>query len=99
MSTAPALLTQLNGLRDDFPGLLTADGKPWHYLDSAASAQKLKPGIITGIGDVNGDGYGDIVTGEEWDPSKDGSEPSVPESATGGKVHIIFGSVVDNTSG
>ncbi|WP_327728517.1 VCBS repeat-containing protein [Streptomyces sp. NBC_00487] len=59
---------------------------------SAASAQKLKPGIITGIGDVNGDGYGDIVTGEEWDPSKDGSEPSVPESATGGKVHLIKGS-------
>jgi len=24
----------------DFPGLLTADGKPWHYLDTAASAQK-----------------------------------------------------------
>ncbi|WNZ09814.1 FG-GAP-like repeat-containing protein [Streptomyces sp. 11x1] len=58
----------------------------------AASAQKLKPGIITGIGDVNGDGYGDIVTGSEWDPSKDGSEPSVPESATGGKVHIVYGS-------
>ena len=24
----------------DFPGLLTADGKPWHYLDTAATAQK-----------------------------------------------------------
>ena len=24
----------------DFPGLLTADGKPWHYLDTAASSQK-----------------------------------------------------------
>jgi hypothetical protein len=59
---------------------------------NASAAQKLKPGIITGIGDVNGDGYGDIVTGEEWDPSKDGSEPSVPESVTGGKVHIIYGS-------
>ena len=23
----------------DFPGLLTADGQPWHYLDTAASAQ------------------------------------------------------------
>lgn len=24
----------------DFPGLVTQDGKPWHYLDTAASAQK-----------------------------------------------------------
>nr|WP_241461723.1 cysteine desulfurase [Aurantiacibacter luteus] len=24
----------------DFPGLVTAAGKPWHYLDSAATAQK-----------------------------------------------------------
>jgi cysteine desulfurase/selenocysteine lyase len=27
-------------VRQDFPGLLTADGRPWHYLDSAATAQK-----------------------------------------------------------
>jgi len=27
-------------LRDDFPGLVTRDGAPWHYLDSGASAQK-----------------------------------------------------------
>jgi cysteine desulfurase/selenocysteine lyase len=27
-------------LKRDFPGLLTAEGKPWHYLDSAATAQK-----------------------------------------------------------
>jgi len=26
--------------RADFPGLLTAEGAPWHYLDSAATAQK-----------------------------------------------------------
>ncbi|MCB2067248.1 MAG: cysteine desulfurase, partial [Erythrobacter sp.] len=24
----------------DFPGLLTAEGQPWHYLDTAATAQK-----------------------------------------------------------
>ncbi|MPY61316.1 FG-GAP and VCBS repeat-containing protein [Streptomyces spongiae] len=59
---------------------------------TTASAQKLKPGIITGIGDINGDGYGDIVTGESWDPSNDPDVPSVPESATGGKVHLIYGS-------
>ena len=27
-------------LRADFPGLLTRDGAPWHYLDTAATAQK-----------------------------------------------------------
>jgi cysteine desulfurase/selenocysteine lyase len=27
-------------VREDFPGLLTADGQPWHYLDTAATAQK-----------------------------------------------------------
>jgi cysteine desulfurase/selenocysteine lyase len=27
-------------LKRDFPGLVTASGKPWHYLDSAATAQK-----------------------------------------------------------
>ena len=26
----------------DFPGLLNADGRPWHYLDTAATAQKPK---------------------------------------------------------
>lgn len=27
-------------LRCDFPGLVTAEGQPWHYLDTAATAQK-----------------------------------------------------------
>jgi cysteine desulfurase/selenocysteine lyase len=27
-------------VRADFPGLVTAEGKPWHYLDTAATAQK-----------------------------------------------------------
>jgi len=27
-------------LRADFPGLVSAEGKPWHYLDTAATAQK-----------------------------------------------------------
>ncbi|MBA2945218.1 FG-GAP and VCBS repeat-containing protein [Streptomyces himalayensis] len=55
-------------------------------------AQEVKRGVITGIGDVNGDGYGDIVTGEHWDPAKDASEPSIPESVTGGKVTVTYGS-------
>ncbi len=28
------------GVRADFPGLVTAEGQPWHYLDTAATAQK-----------------------------------------------------------
>jgi len=35
VSTAPVL-----DRKADFPGLVTAGGKPWHYLDTAASAQK-----------------------------------------------------------
>ncbi|TLS46933.1 hypothetical protein FE633_07580 [Streptomyces montanus] len=59
----------------------------------AASARELKRGVITGIADVNGDGFGDIVTGQDWDPAKAGSgDPSMPETSTGGKVHIIYGS-------
>ena len=36
MSTA----TLIRPVREDFPGLVTADGRPWHYLDTAATAQK-----------------------------------------------------------
>ncbi len=69
-----------------------------YYVPGAASgltvssARQLKPGFVTGIGDVNGDGFGDIVTGEDWDPSTDPDVPSPPESATGGKVHVVYGS-------
>jgi cysteine desulfurase/selenocysteine lyase len=30
----------LTSIRSDFPGLVTAEGQPWHYLDTAATAQK-----------------------------------------------------------
>lgn len=33
-------LTDTLSRKADFPGLVTADGQPWHYLDSAATAQK-----------------------------------------------------------
>ena len=37
MTTATMIRSDL---RADFPGLLTSDGRPWHYLDTAATAQK-----------------------------------------------------------
>ncbi|MCW2403823.1 cysteine desulfurase/selenocysteine lyase [Sphingobium sp. B1D7B] len=35
-----ATMNALLSRRADFPGLVTTDGKPWHYLDTAATAQK-----------------------------------------------------------
>ncbi|MET9406663.1 FG-GAP and VCBS repeat-containing protein [Streptomyces sp. NPDC002935] len=58
---------------------------------SVASAQALKPGMITGIGDVNGDGYADIVSGAGWDAKTEDGTP-VPDAADGGKVNITYGS-------
>lgn len=40
MSTRSTALTR----RADFPGMLNAAGDPWHYLDSAATAQK--PAVV-----------------------------------------------------
>ncbi len=58
---------------------------------SVASAKALKPGIITAVGDINGDGYGDIVSGAGWDATTDDGTP-VPDAANGGKVNITYGS-------
>jgi cysteine desulfurase/selenocysteine lyase len=58
MSTAPALLTR----KDDFPGLLTADGQPWHYLDSAASAQKPQA-VIDAVSRALGPDYATVHRG------------------------------------
>ncbi|MGW0710948.1 FG-GAP and VCBS repeat-containing protein [Streptomyces sp. NPDC002643] len=53
----------------------------------ASGVKELKRGYISGIADINGDGYGDIVTGQEWDPTE--GNPS--GAAKGGKVHIVYG--------
>lgn len=58
---------------------------------SAASAQALKPGQITGVGDINGDGYGDIVSGAGWDHHTDDGE-TIPDSSDGGQANITYGS-------
>lgn len=40
---APASISSLSDLRGDFPGLATPEGAPWHYLDTAATAQNRAP--------------------------------------------------------
>ncbi|MFF9206561.1 VCBS repeat-containing protein [Streptomyces sp. NPDC014986] len=59
-------------------------------LDVSA-ATSLKPGVITAIGDIDRDGYGDIVSGAYWNSTlEDGT--TVPDSAKGGKVWVTHGS-------
>ncbi|MFI9828079.1 FG-GAP and VCBS repeat-containing protein [Streptomyces sp. NPDC051913] len=50
---------------------------------SDGRVKELKAGIVSGIGDINHDGYGDIVTGASWNGD--------PNSATGGKIWITYG--------
>jgi cysteine desulfurase/selenocysteine lyase len=56
--TAPRLLDR----RADFPGLVTGSGEPWHYLDSAATAQKPKA-VIDAIAQSYGGDYATVHRG------------------------------------
>jgi FG-GAP-like repeat/FG-GAP repeat len=56
-----------------------------------SASQTLKPGVITAIGDIDHDGYGDIVSGAYWNTTtEDGT--AVPDSGKGGKVWVTYGS-------
>ncbi|ASR51238.1 cysteine desulfurase [Blastomonas fulva] len=48
--------------RADFPGLVTADGAPWHYLDTAATAQKPRA-VIDAIARAYGPDYATVHRG------------------------------------
>ena len=49
-------------IRADFPGLFTADGAPWHYLDSAATAQKPRQ-VIDAMSRALGADYATVHRG------------------------------------
>jgi cysteine desulfurase/selenocysteine lyase len=55
---APANLS----LRADFPGLVTRDGQPWHYLDTAATAQKPRA-VIDAVSRALGEDYATVHRG------------------------------------
>ncbi|POX42090.1 hypothetical protein C3486_06325 [Streptomyces sp. Ru73] len=59
---------------------------------SGSAARKLPAGFITAIGDTDGDGFGDLVTGMHWDANV------VPGTTKGGKVNVIYGSASGPTS-
>jgi hypothetical protein len=54
-------------------------------------AMALKPGVITAIGDIDGDGYGDVVSGAEWNTTTQDGTP-IPDTGKGGKVWVTPGS-------
>jgi cysteine desulfurase/selenocysteine lyase len=61
MRTAPALDLPVD-LKADFPGLRNADGSPWHYLDSAATAQKPQA-VIDAVSRAIGADYATVHRG------------------------------------
>ncbi|MGB7408229.1 MAG: cysteine desulfurase [Pontixanthobacter sp.] len=46
----------------DFPGMFTSDGAPWHYLDTAATAQKPQA-VIDAMSDALGKDYATVHRG------------------------------------
>ena len=56
--TLPAIATA----RADFPGLRTPDGAAWHYLDTAATAQKPQA-VIDAVADALGRDYATVHRG------------------------------------
>jgi hypothetical protein len=77
---------------DGFDSRPTGDylyNENFYYSSSVGSGidsgyKRLSPGIVTAIGDTDGDGYGDLVIGEQWD---DGA----PGTVEGGKISIRYG--------
>ena len=49
-------------LRADFPGLVTREGEPWHYLDTAATAQKPQA-VIDAMTKALGEDYATVHRG------------------------------------
>ena len=63
-STGPSEAPAFAGaqMREQFPGMFTADGEPWHYLDSAATAQKPRA-VINAMARALGEDYATVHRG------------------------------------
>ncbi|MBI1403993.1 MAG: SufS family cysteine desulfurase [Porphyrobacter sp.] len=57
---APAAIDR--DLRSHFPGMVTHDGRPWHYLDTAATAQKPRA-VIDAMARALGGDYATVHRG------------------------------------
>ncbi|MFJ7292839.1 FG-GAP-like repeat-containing protein [Streptomyces collinus] len=67
-----------------------ADMKISNYTDWL---QRLPAGYVSAVGDIDGDGHGDIAVGNDREASAD------PEGALGGKVTVVYGGPDGRDSG
>ncbi|MCQ4214146.1 FG-GAP-like repeat-containing protein [Streptomyces longispororuber] len=72
-----------------------------YYLPGTASgpsatATRLPGGVISDIGDINGDGFGDVVTGLTADSSNSEEQPG---TSAGGNIHVTYGSATGPDGG
>ena len=59
---APAAIDFAKDAKADFPGLVTETGRPWHYLDTAATAQKPRA-VIEAMARALGEDYATVHRG------------------------------------
>jgi cysteine desulfurase/selenocysteine lyase len=60
--TEAAILSRLSEARGAFPGLVTGQGQPWRYLDTAATAQKPRA-VIDAMARALGEDYATVHRG------------------------------------
>src|SRR5690606_317483 len=81
-------------LRPDFPGLVTAAGEPWHYLDTAATSQKPQV-VIDAVARALGPDYATVHRGvyarsAEMTLAYEAARRRVAEFVGGQEDEIVF---------
>ena len=89
---APAAINR--DLRADFPGLVTRDGAPWHYLDTAATAQKPRA-VIEAMARALGEDYATVHRGvysrsAEMTFAYEAARRRIAEFLGGAEEEIVF---------
>ncbi len=78
----------------DFPGLVTPDGSPWHYLDTAATAQKPQV-VIDAMARALGEDYATVHRGvysrsAEMTLAYEAARRTVAGFIGGGEEELVF---------
>ncbi|MEE1877791.1 cysteine desulfurase [Altererythrobacter litoralis] len=87
-------LARFGDVRAQFPGMITGEGKPWHYLDTAATAQKPRV-VIDAMARALGEDYATVHRGvyarsAEMTLAYEGARRRVAEFIGGSEDEIVF---------